>query len=298
MRRSSILDGVLDSLKSLRARVNADDRDRLDAHAEFVRTVETRLAGDTTGVQAAMSCERPDEASVPHVVPSNYEEYLALGGRSSEWERGAQDNVTVPHQIENLVMALACDITRVCVMPFQPDPTFAYAFSGTSPFSSTDSWHQEIHGANVIDSGNSTRAENLHTAHKEMSKFFTLLVQRLAAVQDTDGSRLLDNTLVLWSSDLGYGSEHTVFNIPVVLAGLGSEFSKGQGRHVVEDRRTLGDLYAQMLRMLGGTDMTFGATGTLGSLASSKGVGDLLTEYGMSGHINQSTPLHMGTLDL
>ena len=101
------------------------------------------------------------------------------------------------------------------------------------------------------------------------AKYFTKLIQRLAAVQDIDGSRLLDNTLVLWVSDLGYGSGHYCWNYPVVLAGLKSAFSKGQGRHVVGQVNSLGDLYAQVLRMLGGSDTTFGSTGTLSSAAGS-----------------------------
>ena len=66
-------------------------------------------------------------------------------------------------------------------------------------------------------------------------------------------------------SDLGYGSGHYCYNYPVVLAGMKSAFPKGQGRHVVGQVNSLGDLYAQVLRMLGGTDATFGSTGTLSS---------------------------------
>src|SRR5579864_5852917 len=105
---------------------------------------------------------------------------------------------------------------------------------------------------------------------------FTLLVQSLAKTQDLDGSRMLDNTLIVWVSPLGYGN-HQTFNIPVVLAGgknLPGAFPKGQGRHVVcANRNSLGDLWAQVLRMFGGSDMTYGATGTLQSYAGSTNPG-------------------------
>ena len=129
------------------------------------------------------------------------------------------------------------------------------------------------------------------------AKYFTKLIQRLAAVQDTDGSRLLDNTLVVWVSDLGYGSGHYCWNYPVVLAGLKSAFSKGQGRHVVGQVNSLGDLYAQVLRLLGGNDTSFGSTGTLSSAVGTASF-NFYPQMGRPGLITKDTPLHFGALDL
>jgi hypothetical protein len=98
-------------------------------------------------------------------------------------------------------------------------------------------------------------------------------------------------------SDLGYGSGHYCWNYPVVLAGLRSAFPKGQGRHVAGQVRSLGDLYAQVLRMLGRTDTTFGSTGTLSSAAGSTSI-NFNPTLGRSGLINKDTPLHFGALDL
>ena len=96
---------------------------------------------------------------------------------------------------------------------------------------------------------------------------------------------------------MGYGSSHFDFNLPVVMAGMKDAFPKGQGRHVVSaPRRSMGDLYAQVLRMLGGTDTTFGATGTVGSIAAGAG---LNAGSGFDGgYVTSSLPLHLGPLDL
>src|SRR5206468_8406504 len=100
-------------------------------------------------------------------------------------------------------------------------------------------------------------------------RMFTAIVQRLAAETDPiDNTPLLDSTLVVWVSDIAYAN-HTNYNAPVVLAGLKSAFPKGQGRHVVHSRRTLGDLYAHVQRLLGFSDMTYGLTGTLGQVTPS-----------------------------
>jgi len=58
-----------------------------------------------------------------------------------------------------------------------------------------------------------------------------------------------------------------------------------------------GDLYAQVLRMLSGSDTTFGSTGTLASAAGSTSI-NFMSQLGRPGLINQATPLLFGPLDL
>jgi hypothetical protein len=212
----------------------------------------------------------------------------------------ANDNVSVPIIMDTIVQALACDVTRSIGCDFSSDvPTFDWLFPGGTPFSS-EVWHAQIHDSDQLSG---TKVPNLKPTYNFYASMFTLLVQKLAAVTDVDGARLLDNTLVLWVSDLGYGSTHGCFNYPVVMAGMKGAFPKGQGRHLVPaNRASLGDVYAQVLRMLGGTDMTFGTTGTLQTAA---GTGTLncdntnfCSDYGFPGRITPSTPLHNGPLDL
>jgi hypothetical protein len=185
----------------------------------------------------------------------------------------------------------------VAVFGLCADPNFSSEFPSGTPFVEDGSVHTTVHGTPTV-SGNEKNATDLRTGFQLHARQFKQLVQRLATMQDTDGSRLLDNTLVVWVSSLGYGSQHLAYNIPVVLAGMKGAFSKGQGRHLVQNRRTLGDLHAHILRILGGTDMTYGETGTLGELAKANGVTNLQPELGAPGYISADTPLHAGPLDL
>jgi hypothetical protein len=41
---------------------------------------------------------------------------------------------------------------------------------------------------------------------------------------------LLDNTLIVWTNELGKGSSHTLDNIPFVLVGGGLDFQMGRSR--------------------------------------------------------------------
>jgi len=286
-RRPSILDAVAKSFMTVRSQVGAADRERLDQHAAFLQSLEAQLSGGgpTVPLQA---CSPPDVSKIP--TPDEYADH------DHDWTRGFEEATMWKYQVENLVQSLACDVTRVAGLQFLLDycPVFPSEFSGASPFDGDNNWHASIHDTDLLSR---PWAPDLTTAFQFYNKVFAYLIQRLAAIADTDGSRLLDNTLVVWVSDLGYGSAHHNFNIPVVLSGMGSKFGHGQGRHVVCDgRRSLGDLYAQMLRMLGGDDQTFGAIGKVGDTGLK---GDkLMPQNGAPGFISTSTPLHLGELDL
>ncbi len=280
--RKSVLDGVLSSFNALKGRVNAADQARLDAHAEFIRGLELR--NGTPAVTPSMSCQRPSEASMPSNAAPNGGVYL----------RGERDATMMPAIIENLVQTLACDVTRVASLFFWngDDPVFPTEFSGASPFVNAN-WHATIHGVPHPTTGQAD-AQNLANSFHFYAKTYAQIVSRLASITDVDGSRLLDNTLVLWVSEMGTGAVHVDYNIPVVMAGLKSAFPKGQGRHVVSNRRSMGDLYAQVLRMFGGSDTTFGSTGTIGD----HNTGSLITDAGYPGFITKTTPLHAGSIDL
>lgn len=271
--RKSILDGVAKDFLSLRSKLNAADRDRLDQHAAFIEKLK---AGGGGGVMPTESCSVPDVTAFPDY--------------SGENGRGQKDAITTPLQIENVVQALACDITRVAVLDFFNgyDPLFPSEFPSGNTDLLSGNWHGMIHDTHTTgDSG----APTLMSAFNYFTKSFRTLVQRLDQMVDLDGTPMLENTLVVWVSDMGYGSEHQDYNIPVILAGMPSAFPGGQGRHVVAARHTLGDLYAQILRMVGEADQTFGVTGTLGDHSQS-----LVTWSGID--VGPDRPLHKGALPL
>lgn len=304
-RRTSILDSVTAALTSLKGRVNARDRMQLDHHADYIRTIEQRQMPMMNPPPIGAACRPPDKNAAPEVHPANYDEWQTMGG-NPVWEDGSSDDQTMPYTIENLVQALACDVTRVAVLSAGVDNTFAFQYpTGSNPVLANGGWHTSIHsiphppcasGGNCSDPNT---VDAVVRGYQWFTQVFVRLVQSLEAVVEPDGSTLLDNTLVVWMSELGHGSVHSNFNIPVVLAGLGNTFAKG--RHIVENRRTLGDLHAHILRLLGtGNDMTFGETGTVGELATRFGVSTsrLIEDAGYPGYISTSTPLHGGPLSL
>ena len=55
------------------------------------------------------------------------------------------------------------------------------------------------------------------------------LAKRLAETPEPGGDgSLLDNTLIVWTNELGKGNSHTLDNIPFVLVGGGLDFRMGR----------------------------------------------------------------------
>jgi hypothetical protein len=55
------------------------------------------------------------------------------------------------------------------------------------------------------------------------------LARRLAETPEPGGSgSLLDNTVIVWTNELGKGNSHTLDNIPFVLVGNGLDFRMGR----------------------------------------------------------------------
>jgi hypothetical protein len=90
---------------------------------------------------------------------------------------------------------------------------------------------------------------------------FAKLLDMLAAERDPAGT-LLDNSLVLKTSEVAEGRSHVGGNMPVVLAGAAGGAVK-PGRLVVTPPGTpLANLYVSILQAFGLPDAKFGTKGT------------------------------------
>jgi hypothetical protein len=99
------------------------------------------------------------------------------------------------------------------------------------------------------------------------TKAFARFVDRLVGMQDADGARMLDRTMVLFGSGMGNGSSHSNKDLPILLAGGG--FRHGEHKAYSTDRRTpLCNLYTTILQRFGVEIERFNkATGTIEDFA-------------------------------
>lgn len=238
--RKSALDAVLDVSKALKTELARADQTRLDEFMSSVRALEARVNAPEMQL-AAPSCQarpRPPFAAAVGQTPPGY-------------DRGVHAEV----MIDLVVMALACDITRVVsFMLDDAQSQYAYSFlrvrnftsSGSTPGSGTAG---EYHGA----SHSGERHNGYATIGYWNAEKAAQLAGKLAAIADGDGKSILDNTVITFCSGMN-GPNHDGRNLPMVLLGSGGGVLKTD-RHVVfpSDQR-LADMHLTLLQKVYGID--------------------------------------------
>jgi hypothetical protein len=87
------------------------------------------------------------------------------------------------------------------------------------------------------------------------------LLGKLDAI-DEGGATLLDNTLVLYSSEISDGNRHNHDDLPVLLAGGDNLGIKG-GEHLRFDKTPIASLFLSLIQTMGAASVTkFGDDGT------------------------------------
>jgi hypothetical protein len=189
-RRKKILDAVAEQFRNVRGKVGAEDQRRLDAHAAFLDELERRVTMAPPATSG--SCMKPTLATPPALREND--NYPAIGKL----------------QMDLLVMALQCDLVRVVTL------TWGGAAGGPPRFT----WEgitRECHSISHFgDDGNGIIWKT--AIQRWYAEQFSYLVGRMKATSEAGGS-LLDSSLVFWCNELGMGNNHSLLNVPFVLAG-------------------------------------------------------------------------------
>jgi hypothetical protein len=218
-RDRSILDSMTASLQRLRGDVSVPDRARLDDYTEHVREIERRL-------QIAMkaSAVAPENMAVPVGVPQSFDEHIKL-------------------QFDLLALAFQADITRVGTLLFARDLTGRTYPECEAP---TSGFHGVSHHGE-----DPRRIAELSKINQYHVKMLAHLVARLAATKDGDGT-LLDQSLVLYGSNMGNSNQHVHYDVPHVLVGGAAGKLRG-GRHLAYPTKQVptGNLLLSTLDLFG-----------------------------------------------
>lgn len=133
-----------------------------------------------------------------------------------------------------IAAAFACDLTRVATIAFDNQPAVD---CGGMP--GTDLHADYAHSTTEDNPMGSELADAVMTAAAvNHAGHVAALLASLAAVQEDDGSSLLDHTLVVWTSELARGRHQgarAYADLPVILAG-GDTFRMGRYLSYAEDR--------------------------------------------------------------
>ncbi|MEY4178439.1 MAG: hypothetical protein RLY70_2013 [Planctomycetota bacterium] len=196
----SVLDSVGDDLRKIEAAVSGEDRQLLAQQAEFVREMERELT----------SPENAETAN--HAAP--------------ELEPGVkEDNDNMPRlsrmQIDLLVHSLATDFARVATFQFTNSVGQA-----KMRWLGIEEGHHELSHNPDNDEKSQDKLTRINRWYCEQLAYLT---KRLAETPEPGGvGSLLDNTLIVWTNELGKGNSHTLDNIPFVLVGNGLDFKMGR----------------------------------------------------------------------
>jgi len=227
----SILDRLKSQTASLRRRVSAADQQKLDAYFDAVRTAEEDLGE----VRAWQQRPKPvvDEAS-----PTDVANPADLIGR-------------IKAMFSLIPLILETDSSRVVSMMIQDHGIVPQVEGVTS-----DQHSLSHHGQDEA------KIAQLKKIEVQVVQAFGTLLTQLAERSDANGS-LLDQTTVMFGSNLGNANAHTATDLPILVAGGGYR----HGQHIVHEggeNAPLCNLFVTMLQNMGVETDSFGqSTGAL-----------------------------------
>ncbi|HEY7153759.1 MAG TPA: DUF1552 domain-containing protein [Gemmataceae bacterium] len=238
-RTSSILDRVQEQAKTLQRQVGHADRAKLDEYLTSVREVEkrvelTRAAQHRAEEKArdrgrrAVTMRRPDNG-----LPEDIREHMRL-------------------MCDIIALAFQTDKTRVATLLLCRDLSGLFY-----PFLDVRTAHHP------------TSHEDSSDAYERVTRYYVsqlaYLAGRLAAMPEGE-STVLDNSCLMFVSNMWSGSRHDSSKLPMLLVGgLGGTIATGRvldytGRG--DDRRKLCSLYLSLLQRMGVKAEKFGDAAT------------------------------------
>ena len=202
-RDQSILDSMRGSLSRMRTDLGANDRARLDDYTTQVREIERRLK-----IAIEASAVAPENIEVPVGVPQSFDEHIKL-------------------QFDLMALAFEADITRVGSLLFARDLTGRTYPASEAP---TASFHGVSHHGE-----DPRRILDLAKINQYHVKMVAHLADKLSKVKEGDGT-LLDQSMILFGSNMGNSNQHVHYDVPHVLIGGAAGKLKG-GRHLAYPSR-------------------------------------------------------------
>ncbi|HZS05666.1 MAG TPA: DUF1552 domain-containing protein [Blastocatellia bacterium] len=239
LRYTSVLDRVRDRAESLSRKVSATDKSKLDEYLTSVREVERRIermraAKDQADDQAklknrpALTMERPQNG-----LPEDLRDHARL-------------------MCDIIALAFQTDKTRVASLLLARDLSSLYY-----PFLDVREGH---HGASHDD---------LSDGYERISRFhlsqFAYLAGKLDSMPEGEGT-VLDNSCLLFLSNMWAGWKHDNLKVPVVMAGsLGGTLETGRSLDYLragDENRKLCSLYLGIMDRMGVKLDSFGDAST------------------------------------
>jgi hypothetical protein len=214
----NITDLVLADARSLSRKLAVRDRQKLEEFMSMVRDIELRIE-KMENLLADVDIEIPKTEVLPRG------EYIRL-------------------QADLVLLAFQMGITNVSTFMIGPerwDATLMYEGVFDNPVQHHNMTHNQkgegYKGVMKID-------------HFHMQQY-AYVIKRMKEIKESDGSTMLDNSIVAYGAGLGDGSTHQFYDLPMVVAGRVQKQMK-QGRFLKVNSGTLNsNLWLSFAQMMG-----------------------------------------------
>jgi hypothetical protein len=237
--RGSILDAVSDDMRGFQRGLGGNDKSRLDQYITSVRELEQRL-----------------------VISGEWEQKPKPATKAPQPKDIADKAKFFPKiqlMLDMARLAFESDSTRIITLMVDGFATPVFEIADQQR--TRDGYHNLSHHGQSKE-----KLAELEKVDLQQMRHLRDLFASLAATPVADGSRLLDQTMVLYGSNLGDANVHNCTNLPILLAGGGLK----HGQHLAFDtvqNKPLCNLFVTMLQHLGIETDSFGSNaGTLNEL--------------------------------
>ena len=182
-RQGSILDFAHREFAVLSPQLGRADRSKLELHFELVRSLEQRLSGMTD-----ISCEGiPEPATSLESYDDTFDAFAELIG-----------------------VAFSSDITRVVTLSLGDMPTEDFGWGQVGEY------HKGLAHEGYHDT-DSAESMNDYVAHHAAQ--ISRLIEILESIPDIDGNSVMDNTLIIWGSEMADGWHGYQHYCPLLIGG-------------------------------------------------------------------------------
>lgn len=215
---ADVTDLVLADAKALSRKLARDDRETIGRFMEMIRDIEVRIE-KMSKLLAAVDVKIPKNEVLPRG------EYIRL-------------------QIDLMLLAFQMGITNVSTFMIGPerwDATLMYEGVFDKPVQHHNMTHNQK-GDGYRD------LQKIDIFHMQQ---YAYLLKRMKELKESDGSTMLDNSLITYGAGLGDGATHQFYDLPMIVAGKAQSRVK-QGRHIKMKSGTLNsNLWLTVAQLMG-----------------------------------------------
>lgn len=187
--RLAVIDLVKPELDGLLGKVGQTDRVKIEAHLDAISQMQGQF-------ESSYTCTTP------------------VLGRQVDLNSFAMTEAISHQQLDLITEAFACGVTNVASIMYRRGENDGFPY----PFLGIDFEH---HLTSHEGDSNLEAVDDLTTIYRWYAEQLAYLAARMDAIIEPDGSTLLDNTIIVWGSEIARGNTHSWDDMPFVLVGGG-----------------------------------------------------------------------------